>query len=222
MTTPSRHRFTYLRVFFWLATCTALFALAANLYIITTNRDRVFTEANAIPFSEVGLVLGTSAKLKNGQPNPFFENRIDAAARLFHLGKVQHLLVSGDNSEPGYDEPTQMKDALVARGVPAEVITCDFAGFRTLDSMIRAKLIFGLTRCIVISQRYHDYRALEIALAHGLDAVAFCAPDVAPQNAFRANLREIISRSCAIIDLYVLRNSPRLMGPSEPILLAIR
>ena len=108
----------------------------ANWWIIRTTSGRIFTGIREVPFNDVALVLGTS-KFSGSGPysNPFFEGRMNAAASLFHAGKVRHLLVSGDNDRANYDEPTWMRDALIARGVPDNAITLDYAGFRTLDSM---------------------------------------------------------------------------------------
>src|ERR1039457_3025990 len=139
---------------------------------------RVFRSVDNLPTREVGLVLGTSRETRHGKPNLHFNQRIEAAAALYRAGKVHHLLVSGDNHVASYDEPDDMRNALMAAGVPASAITCDYAGFRTLDSVMRAKEIFGLAQCTIISEEFHCPRALWIAQRHGLDAIAFAAPDV--------------------------------------------
>jgi SanA protein len=190
----------------------------ANAYIVRANRDRLYANIADVPARETALVLGTSPTLSDGRPNLYFANRMDAAAALYHAGKVRRLLVSGDNSRPDYDEPTRMKEALVARGVPASVIICDYAGFRTLDSVIRAHEVFGLDACLIVTQRYHNTRALEMARAEGIDAVGFCAPDaVLRYYPLRARLREAVSRTVAILDLYVWHRQPRFPGPREPL-----
>lgn len=193
------------------------FVAFANLHIIRANRTRLHDQIADIPARETGLVLGTSATLADGRPNLFFINRINAAAALYHAGKVRRLLVSGDNGRLDYDEPTAMKEALIARGVPASAITCDYAGFRTLDSVIRARDVFGLQSCTIITQRYHNARALEVARAHGIDAVGFCAKEIVLRHAPRARVREIASRTLAVLDLYVWHKQPRFPGPPEPL-----
>ena len=193
------------------------FVIFANLHIARANRDLLYTSIDDVPARETGLLLGASSTLRDGRPNPFFTNRMDAAAALYQVGKVRRLLVSGDNSRTGYDEPTMMKDALIKRGVPAAAIACDYAGIHTLDSVIRARTVFGLQRCTIITQRFHNARALEMARVNGLDAIGFCAPDVSLRYSIRTGLREIASRTVAMLDLYVWHTQPRFPGPREPL-----
>jgi SanA protein len=173
----------------------------------------VADELALVPSNEVGLVLGCSPEVEGGRKNLFFVTRIRAASSLYRAGKVRRLLVSGDNSEPGYDEPSAMAEALMAAGVPREHITRDFAGFRTLDSVIRAKEVFGLERMTVISQRFHVERAIFLARAHGVDAVGFAAADVHGPVAFRLMAREIASRLVAVLDVSLFGTRPRILGP---------
>ena len=203
-----------------LAVVGSVYLLLANFAIVQRHRSALFDDAAQVPPREVALVLGTSPRTKSGRANLHFVNRIDAAAQLYHAGKVRHLLVSGDNGRPDYDEPTAMKQALIARGVPPNAITCDFAGFRTLDSIVRAQRVFGLRSFTVVSQRYHNSRALEIARAHDLDAVAFCAPDVPRAYSLKTEAREVAARGAILLQLYALRSQPRFSGPPEPIRLA--
>jgi len=184
-------------------------------------RERVFRSVDAVPAREIGLVLGTSRVTPRGKPNLHFNQRIAAAAALYHAGKVRHLLVSGDNHVATYDEPTDMRAALMAAGVPASAITCDYAGFRTLDSVVRAKNVFGLSQCTIISEDFHCPRALWIAQLHGLDAIAFAAPDVSLKSwSLRAGVREQFARAWCAMDLYVLHRQPHFAGPREPIVLS--
>lgn len=194
-----------------------LFVCGVNYYVTASNRDRLYTDLSKVPPADVALVLGTSSRVRNGAPNLHFAGRIDAAAALYQTGKVRHLLVSGDNRNLNYNEPVMMRKALVARGIPTNAITCDFAGFRTLDSVVRAKEIFGLKRCLIVTQRYHNPRALEIARATGLDADGFSPPDVDFANSFTTECREVLARVAAVLDLYVLNRSPHFLGKPEPI-----
>ena len=212
---------------FVLAVGLAGVALAASGLILSADRacgraanGRIFRSADTVPERAVGLVLGTSRETRHGKPNLHFNQRIGAAAALFRAGKVRHLLVSGDNHIASYDEPDDMRAALMAAGVPASAITCDYAGFRTLDSVVRAKEIFGLSQCTIISEEFHCPRALWIALQHGLDAIAFAAPDVGLKSwSLRADVREQFARSWCAVDLYLLHRAPKFLGPKEPILL---
>ena len=183
-------------------------------------QGRMFSALATVPEREVGLVLGTSKMARRG-PNLHFNQRMTAAAALYHAGKVHHLLVSGDNHIASYDEATDMRDALVAAGVPTNAITCDYAGFRTLDSVLRANLVFGLSRFTIITEEFHCPRALWIARRHGLDAVAFAAPDVGLKRwSMRVKVREQFARTWCAIDLYLLHRQPKFPGPWEPILLS--
>lgn len=184
---------------------------------------RIFCSLGSVPVREVGVVLGTSKETRHGRANLHFNQRIEAAAALYRAGKVRHLLVSGDNHTASYDEPGDMRTALIAAGVPTNAITCDYAGFRTLDSVVRAKEIFGLSQCMIISEEFHCPRALWIARQHGLDAIAFGAPDVSSLSwSWRAKVREQLARSWCAVDLYLLHRGPKFLGPREPILVGAR
>ena len=182
---------------------------------------RIFRSVTEVPENSVALVLGTAKKTPRGSANWHFNQRIKAAAELYHAGKVKHLLVSGDNHVKGYDEPSDMRDALIAAGVPTNAITCDYAGFRTLDSVVRAKEVFGLSRCTIVSEEFHCPRALWIAHEHGLDAVAFAAPNVTSLRwSLRVKVREYFARVWCGVDLYVLHRGPKFPGPREPVLVS--
>lgn len=169
-----------------------------------------------LPVTDVALVLGCSKQLADGRKNLFFERRMAAAAELYRTGQVGYLLVSGDNSRPDYDEPSDMRAALVAAGVPASRIVRDYAGFRTLDSVVRAKQVFGLDELIVVSQRFHNERAVYLARAHGIRAYGYDARDVGGAEGLRVKLREVVSRLAAVLDVRVLHSTPRFGGPREP------
>jgi len=205
-----------------LATLTAGGMLTANHICRQLASGRIFSSVTTVPANEVGLVLGTSKVTRSGQPNLHFNQRMAAAAALYQAGKVKHLLVSGDNHIASYDEPTDMRNALIAAGVPAEAITCDYAGFRTLDSVVRAKEIFNLPRCTIITEAYHCPRALWIARQHGLAAVALAAPDVGLKSwSLRAEVREQFARTWCAVDLYLLHRQPKFLGRQEPILVSL-
>ena len=201
-----------------------LVILAAGLTFVANRASkhaaagRVFTSLETVPANDVGLVLGTSKLTLRGMPNLHFNQRIGAAAALYRAGKVRHLLVSGDNHIATYDEPTDMRNALVAAGVPIDAITCDYAGFRTLDSVVRSREIFNLQHCTIITEEFHCPRAVWIARQHGLDAVAFAAPDVGLKSwSLRADVREQLARNWCAVDLYLLHRNPKFLGPKEPI-----
>lgn len=189
-----------------------------NHWVINNTEAYVYTSWALLPNNDVGLVLGTSPYTRDGQPNPQFRGRVDAAAQLYQLGKIKHLIVSGANPDASYNEPRAMWQALVKLGVPADAITMDFAGFRTFDSVARAQAVFGLWRVTIITQCYHAYRAVFIAKKLRMAPVAYCAPgenDVGPFS--RTMLREILARVKAVLDIYVLDTVPKFLGQQQPI-----
>jgi len=191
---------------------------AGTLYAIDRRvgagaKGLVVTRVDNVPAGRVGLVLGTVPTLRDGRPNAFFTRRVEAAAELYAAGRVTGLLISGDHGRASYNEPQAFVDALVARGVPREHLTCDYAGFRTLDSVVRAREVFGQQRVVVISQRFHVERALYLAAAHGIDAVGFAARDVSGASGGRVRLRETAARAAAWLDVSVLGRGPRFLGP---------
>lgn len=208
----------------WLkiAACTALAAtvlaaaavFAAEYAVQRATDGRVYASAGEVPENRVGLLLGTSRTVRSGRPNPYFYNRVDAAAALYGAGKVAYLVVSGDNGSKGYNEPQDMKEALVERGVPGEAIYLDYAGFRTFDSVVRMEKIFGQSRFTVISQEFHNRRAIYIARALRLDAVGYNAADVAAYEGVKTNFREKLARVKMFMDLWTGKN-PKFLG--EPV-----
>jgi len=185
----------------------------SSVWIVYTTQSRVYDDLAAVPSRDVGLVLGARRTTPDGRwTNPHFAHRIEAAAALYHAGKVKRLLVSGDNHVRGYDEPSDMRDALVAAGVPADVVLLDYAGFRTLDTVVRADKVFGQTRLMIISERFHNYRALFICRHYGIDAVAFNARPVSLRVSRWPAVREWLARVKVVLDLYVLRTQPKFLG----------
>lgn len=171
-----------------------------------------YSSVTDLPSNKVGLVLGTIKTTKRSTVNLYFKYRMQAAAKLYHSGKVSHLLVSGDNHIHGYDEPSDMRDYLIELGVPAAAITLDYAGFRTLDSVVRAREVFGQAEFTIISQEFHNQRALFLAQSHGIDAVAYNARAVPVKYHKAGPVREAFARAKAVLDVYVLRTSPKFLG----------
>jgi SanA protein len=187
----------------------------ANITAVWASRGRIFSDVSSLPVTKVGLVLGTTDRI-GGRENLYFRYRIDAAAEAFHAGKVETLIVSGDNrSSRYYDEPEKMRQALVARGVPAARIVDDGDGIRTLDSVIRAKEIFGADTVLFISQRFHIERAIYLAKAHGLNAYGFEARDVETQAGLKTRVREIGARVKMWLDVNFLNTRPQRLGEKE-------
>lgn len=187
----------------------------SNAVIERAARNKVFSDIESIPYNEVAVVLGCSDKLSNGRENLYFKYRIDTAAELVNAAKCQYVLVSGDNGEKTYDEPSEMRDALIAKGVPKEQIVLDYAGFSTLDSVLRAEVIFGLKSYTIVSQEFHNQRACYIAKQHGLSVSAINAHDVSSFGGLKTKLRERLARVKTILDIHILHSRPKFTGPRE-------
>jgi SanA protein len=190
------------------------FAVWADRHVEVSAAGRVFDELDALPHREVAVVLGTS-KYSRGRLNSFYVGRIRAAAELYHAGKVDGILVSGDNSSVNYNEPAAMRADLIAQGVPAEHVTADYAGFRTLDSIYRAGDVFGLDTYVVVSQPFHIERALYLADQKGHDAIGYAASGPQGYHAQRNRAREVLARAKAVLDVEILRVGPKYLG--EPV-----
>ncbi|MDQ2177300.1 vancomycin high temperature exclusion protein [Marinifilum sp. D714] len=173
--------------------------------------DKIYNSTTKIPHNKVGLFLGTAKYVSNGQINLYYKYRIDAAVALFRAGKIKFILVSGDNSTKEYDEPSTIKEDLVNKGIPANNIYLDYAGFRTLDSVVRCKKIFGQNSITIISQQFHNERAIYIANCKDIHAIGFNAKDVSVHYGFKTQLREKLARVKMVIDL-VIGKEPKFLG----------
>ena len=210
----------FIKYLFYLIIIAIVFILSVDLYISSSAKDRIYSSVENVPHRDVGLLLGTAKYVRRGKINYFYKYRIDAAVKLFKSGKVDAILVSGDNATPYYNEPIRMRRDLIKKGVPKSKIYLDFAGFRTLDSVIRAKNIFGLKKYTIISQRFHLERALFLARASGADAIGFVAKDFkGTKAAMRMLFREYAARVKAFLDIYVLHTAPKFIGKFEKILI---
>lgn len=187
-------------------------ALLISHWVIEFNaRNKTFDTVGEIPKNKVGLVLGTSRHLAEGGMNPYYSHRINATIALFNAGKIDFVLVSGDNGSIYYNEPTTFKKDLMEGGIPEDRIYLDYAGFRTLDSMVRARFIFGLDSVTVISQEFHNKRAIYLAESKGLKALGFNAEDISGDQARKVRLREYFARVKVFMDL-LFNTQPRFYG----------
>ncbi len=193
-----------------------LCALVCFAYaFVGSYRTFCFDDMTDIPHNTVGVLLGTAPKLPDGRNNLFFIYRIDAAVALYENDKVDIFLISGDNHTTQYNEPLAMKNALMAHDIPEDKIVLDYAGFRTLDSMVRAHKVFGQDTFTVISQPFHNERAVCIARAHGLNVIGANARDVPFARSMRVRIREVGARVKVLLDLFVFHTQPKFLG--EPI-----
>lgn len=197
---------------------TLIIAIPCVISLIVCNQTikkhtaaQIYNEVITIPQNKVGLLLGTSPKLKNGNNNLYFDYRILAAVELYKAGKIKYILISGDNRREEYNEPEEMKKALMQKGVPEKSIYLDYAGFRTLDSVVRAKEVFGQNQLTIISQRFHNERAIYLAEKNGINAIGYNAKDVNAYAGLKTNIRELLARVKMFIDL-AIDKQPHFLG----------
>jgi len=175
----------------------------------------LFDDVNDVPRQRAGLVFGCSQKLGK-KDNLYFKYRIQADAELWHAGKVDFLIVSG-LAEKYYNEPVTMRKALVKAGVPFEKIVCDYAGLRTLDSVVRAKKIFGLHEVTFVSQKFQNERAAYIAKAYGMKVYGYNARDVEGYAARKTEDREVLARVKMWLDINITNEQPKHLGEKESV-----
>jgi SanA protein len=182
-----------------------------NVTVTKTGNMYCYSSVDSIPHNHCGLVLGTSKYLWNGKRNLYYTNRINAAVELYNHNKIDFIIVSGDNRNRNYNEPITMYNDLIAAGIPNKKIILDYAGFRTLDSVVRGKEVFGQDKFTIISQLFHNQRAIYIARKKGIEAIAFNAGDVTGKLALKVQLREVAARILVIFDMATSKQ-PHFLG----------
>ena len=189
----------------------------ANWKIPHDTQNYLYNRVDSVPPQKAALVLGASKHIRGGLPNPYFDNRIAAAFELYAAGKVKSFVMSGDNGREGYSEPEDMRDALVALGVPDSIIYLDHAGFRTLDSVVRMKEIFGQDSFIIVSQKFHNERAVFLSQYYGFTAYGYNAKDVTlGRVSYKTMIREKFARVKVFVDL-LLNKQPKFLG--DPVMI---
>lgn len=196
------------KVLFRLFELGILLMILANFWVFALTSGRTYTKISKVPPRDCALVLGTSPKMRSGVANPYFVARMDAVGTLFHHGKINKIIVSGEKSE-NYDETEAMTRFLVYNeGVPEDIIIKDPKGFNTHKSILRCKNIYGQKNVIIVSQGFHNLRALFFARNNGMNALGFDAQDVTKNESFyRNHTREFLARDLAVF-YYVLGISP--------------
>lgn len=202
---------TLFKIFLLLLVAGIIFITWANYSIKKESDAFVSYKISDIPETKTALLLGTGKNLSNGMPNVYFYNRIQAAIDLYKSGKINYIIVSGDNSTKDYNEPEDMQLALMKYGIPKDKIFMDHAGFRTLDSVVRAREIFGQTKLIIISQKFHNERAVFLARKNGIEAYGYNANDVNKYAGFKTNMREYAAKAKVYWDL-LLGVEPKFGG----------
>lgn len=174
-------------------------------------QGKIYTSTKNIPKNKVGLVLGTSKLLRNGNINLYYKYRLNAAIELFQANKIDFIVISGDNGSKSYDEPTDFKNDLIKAGIPENKIFLDYAGFRTLDSVVRVKEIFGQNSVTIISQQFHNERAIYLAEHFNIKAIGFNARGISGKYGLRVRLREYLARVKVFVDI-LFNVEPKFLG----------
>jgi vancomycin permeability regulator SanA len=190
--------------------CVLGLAPATWTHAVADSRVRTVDSA---PARDVAVVFG--AGLWEGRPSPYLAHRLDTAAELYRTGKAKVVLVTGDNSRVEYDEPDAMRTYLTERGVPAERIVSDYAGFDTWDSCVRAKKIFGVERALLVSQGFHIRRAVALCRSAGVEAYGVGVAEPHDATWYYGGVREMFAAGKASLDA-VFRPDPRFLGAREP------
>lgn len=189
-----------IKILFRIGELALVLMMLANIWVFALTNGRTYTKISKIPPRETALVLGTSPKMRSGVANPYFVSRMDATALLYHHGKIKKIIVSGEKSK-GYDEPAAMKNYLVYQeGIPEQAITEDPRGFKTQISIENVKNIYHEKNIIIVSQGFHNLRALFYARNNNLNALGFDAQDVYKKESFYRNqVREFFARVQAVV-----------------------
>lgn len=191
---------------------TILFLFLSPTFLIELgSRNKTFNSISEVPYNRVGLLLGTSKYVSRGTINLYYQYRIDAAVDLFNAKKIDYILISGDNGQIEYNEPKTIRGDLIKRGIPSNRIYLDYAGFRTWDSIIRAKKVFGETNMTVISQKFHNQRAIFIGLRNKMNIIGYNAKDVSKKYGRKTKIREKFARIKLIIDI-IINKKPKYLG----------
>lgn len=206
-----------------LALIAILGLLVVNGWVRWATANYRFADVASIPSQQVAIVFG--AGIRYNQPSAALRERLDGAIQLYQAGRVQHLLMSGDNSQTNYDEVTVMRDYAIAHGVPASAITRDYAGFSTYETCYRAKAIFGVTQAILVTQDYHQPRAIYTCRELGVAAIGLSIPDwhfkpeqsttyYPPATQVRYTTREWLARCKALFEVHISQPQPTFLGPA--------
>ena len=189
----------------------SIFVLWINLEVTKTGKQFSYDSVGAIQHNHCAVVLGTNKYISAGKINLYYTYRIQAAVLLYKSKKIDYIIVSGDNKHRSYNEPVSMYNDLVEAGIPKERIVLDYAGFRTLDSVVRCYMVFGQHQFTIISQPFHNHRAVYIGRKRGLEVIAFNASDQNGRPSIKVILREIGARVLLAYDL-IIGTQPHFLG----------
>lgn len=188
-------------------TLLVLWGLWANIAAGMAASGKLYDDPDKLPDNQVGLLFGCDDRIE-GRENLYFRYRINATVELWRAGKLRCVIASGSGESVYYNEPERMMEALVEAGMPADIIICDYAGLRTLDSVVRAKEVFGAEEVIFISQQFQNERAAYLAKANGLKFTGYNAQDVEGFGGLRTKIRELGARMKMWLDVRILQTRP--------------
>lgn len=182
------------------------------VWIYNSTKNSIYSDTTELPYNRVGLIPGCNKYVSNGVINTYYSQRINGAYKLFIMGKIDYILVSGDNAHASYDEPREMKRSLIELGIPKNKIYSDYAGFRTLDTIVRAKEVFKLDSVTFISQNFQNQRGVYIGSFRDLDVTAFNVDKDDSKNSIKTETREIFAKMKMLIDLHIISKEPKFLG----------
>ncbi len=188
-----------------------IFVLWINLEVTKIGKQYSYNSVSSIPHNHCAVVLGTNKYISTGKVNLYYTYRIQSAILLYKSKKIDYIIVSGDNKHLNYNEPISMFNDLAEAGIPKDHIILDYAGFRTLDSVVRCFMVFGQHQFTVISQPFHNHRAIFIGRKRGLEVIAYNAGDLNGRPSIKVILREIGARVLLAYDL-LTGTQPHFLG----------
>ncbi|MEG4072141.1 ElyC/SanA/YdcF family protein [Microcoleus sp. Pol14C2] len=197
----------------------AIAPLALNYYVRLVTRNYRHSDIANVPAEPIAIVFGAGV-WEDGTPSPMLADRVQAAVDLYKAGRVDQLLMTGDNSSVDYNEVQAMQDYAAAQGVPTNNIILDYAGFSTYESCYRAKEIFGITQAVLVTQNFHLARAVYTCRQLGVEAIGLGTPDwgkFRPKGMIRYTFREFFAVLKALWEVRVTRPEPTFLGPFEGI-----
>jgi len=207
MTIKKIYKIIFITVFI-----SAIVLVGSLFWIFNSTKEFIYSDMENIPHNSVGLVPGCNKYISSGVINQYYTQRINAAYNLFINNKIDYILVSGDNAHASYDEPRQMRNSLLELGIPNDKIFSDYAGFRTLDTIVRANEVFMLDKFTFISQNFQNQRGVFIGRNKSLTVIAYDANNTGQKDSFKTEIREIFAKIKMLLDLYILDKEPKFLG----------
>jgi len=193
-----------------------LIALSINLYVKQSTKKQIITSKDYSNLKDIDCIEVLGAKIWGDKPSPMIEDRLLQAIELYEANVSPKIIMSGDHGTDEYDEVNTMKDYAIEKGVPSENIFMDHAGFSTYESIYRAKEIFGAKKIVIVTQKYHLYRALHIANSLGIEAYGVGSDPRQYVGAAYREAREILARNKDFVKC-IFKPEPTYLGDTIPV-----